>query len=520
MQRVALACAALAALISASPAPVPQIDVAQLAAATPAPSGPDSVAQAEGSGTATLFTSVTVSGVATAQATGQVNKRAYQDPSYSPYYPALATHYTTDPALAASKTTTAGQACVTQPEAGTYCGFINPLDPCAPQPDGYGPVPTPDTASAFLAYAPLHKAANAAPTTIPSANNTQYEQVFKDLNASVQGSSYLGIYSLKTYDAAKCASICDQTDLCTAFNIFAERDPSLNPTNNDSTYDPGYPTVWGQNCPNPPSMTSFRCSLFGSNIDSSMATNTGQKREQFQIVITASDGYDKTNVTIPPTCTAPFSSGPSSTSSGPSSTPSGPGNGPSGPGNGSPPPPGNGPPPPGNGPAGPGKGPGNGPSPPSPGNGPAGPGNGPSPPNNGPSPPPPKGGPGNGPSPPNNQPPPGSHCWNTPENCHSKGINAPKYHMGGKFFPGPFNPQVCSNYALLQNAINAQAGKSQCQMFNAQYLHKNGWPFGTYCSLFSTYLNGNKWGSIGTTWSGKDQYECKQSWTYSFNANW
>lgn len=37
-------------------------------------------------------------------------------------------------------------------------------------------------------------------------------------------------------------------------------------------------------------MTSFRCALFGSNIDSSMATNTGQPREQFQIVITASNG--------------------------------------------------------------------------------------------------------------------------------------------------------------------------------------------------------------------------------------
>ncbi|KAF2206490.1 hypothetical protein CERZMDRAFT_103307 [Cercospora zeae-maydis SCOH1-5] len=101
----------------------------------------------------------------------------------------------------------------------------------------------------------------------------------------------------------------------------------------------------------------------------------------------------------------------------------------------------------------------------------------------------------------------------------SKGINAPKYNLGGKFFPGQFNPQVCSIYALLQNSINAQAGKSQCQMFNARYVHKNGWPFGTYCSLFSTYLNGDKWGTIGTTWSGNDQYQCKQSWTYSFNAN-
>lgn len=45
---------------------------------------------------------------------------------YTPYYPALATGYTTDPALSATSTTTSGQACATQVEAGTYCGFINP----------------------------------------------------------------------------------------------------------------------------------------------------------------------------------------------------------------------------------------------------------------------------------------------------------------------------------------------------------------------------------------------------------
>ena len=33
-------------------------------------------------------------------------------------------------------TTSSSTACPTTPEAGTYCGFINPEDPCAPQPDG------------------------------------------------------------------------------------------------------------------------------------------------------------------------------------------------------------------------------------------------------------------------------------------------------------------------------------------------------------------------------------------------
>lgn len=213
MQRVAIACAALAAVVNASPAPAPQLDFAQLAAATPVPQGPSAL---DNSDTATLYTSVTVTGVATAQATGN-QKRAYVDTTYTPYYPALATSYTTDPALAASKTTTAGQACVTQPEAGTYCGFINPLDPCAPQPDGYGPVPTPDTASAFLAYPKLHQSAKSAPTSVPSKDGNQYTQVFKDLDGSVSGGSYLGLFTLKTYSVQDCAVRCDATDLCTAF---------------------------------------------------------------------------------------------------------------------------------------------------------------------------------------------------------------------------------------------------------------------------------------------------------------
>merc|ERR1712144_85019 len=96
---------------------------------------------------------------------------------YTPYYPAIETGYTTNPAL--SGTTTAGQACPTTPEDGTYCGFINPQDPCAAQPDGYGPVPTPDTASAFRGFEKLHASASAAPSIIASdAEGEQYEKVF------------------------------------------------------------------------------------------------------------------------------------------------------------------------------------------------------------------------------------------------------------------------------------------------------------------------------------------------------
>lgn len=122
-----LAGAALIGSAFASPAPQ-QLDFDQIAAAPVLPSGP-SVIDSDTVQTATLYTSVAISGVATAKATATSapgnQRRDATTSGYTPYYPALATGYTTDPALTA--TTTAGQACPTQPEAGTYCGFINPL---------------------------------------------------------------------------------------------------------------------------------------------------------------------------------------------------------------------------------------------------------------------------------------------------------------------------------------------------------------------------------------------------------
>lgn len=173
------------------------------------------------------------------------------------------------------------------PEAGTYCGFINPEDPCAVQPDGYGPKVTPDTVAAFEAYEPFQVDALTAPTPF------NYTNTFKDLNASVSANSYLGVYLLSSYNTTECAALCDSTNLCTGFNTYIERDPSLNPSSNTSsnaTY-----------CPNPSSITNYGCTLWGSGVDAAAATNYGQYRDQFQVVIVASNGYEKTNNTVPAT---------------------------------------------------------------------------------------------------------------------------------------------------------------------------------------------------------------------------
>lgn len=79
---------------------------------------------------------------------------------------------------------------------------------------------------------------------------------------------------------------CDNTTLCTGFNVFIERDPSLNPS---------------ANCTDPASITNYKCTLWGSGVDTASATNTGDYRDQFEVVITASNGYEKTNTTAPAT---------------------------------------------------------------------------------------------------------------------------------------------------------------------------------------------------------------------------
>ncbi|WDK22908.1 hypothetical protein CGRA01v4_14199 [Colletotrichum graminicola] len=256
---------------------------------------------------------------------------------------------------------------------------------------GNGPKVLPDTIEQFKAFPAFHQTALGAVT--PSG----YASTFKDLNASVNANTYLGLHTLQSYDVAKCASYCDSTSLCTGINIYIERDPSINP---------------GQcSCTNPSSITNYKCTLWGSGVDKAAATNFGQPRDGFQVVIAGSNGYEKTNNTTPVT-------------------------------------------------------------------------------------------------------PPG---WTKPQNCGGSIHNHPSTCLGQKFFPGPFDVNLCSSYAAAQNAQNSKFlglaswaswfGYSplKCNFFNAFMVKENGIPQGTYCSLFTqqyapsgaTYQPGN---SGGISW--------------------
>jgi len=95
----------------------------------------------------------------------------------------------------------------------------------------------------------------------------------------------MGLYTLKAYDTFQCQQLCDAAPACSSFNLYIERDPSVDP--NDPT------------CANPTSTINYKCTLWGADIDATTATNTGQYRRDFQVVITASNGYNK--LAPPPT---------------------------------------------------------------------------------------------------------------------------------------------------------------------------------------------------------------------------
>ncbi|TGO88647.1 hypothetical protein BPOR_0149g00010 [Botrytis porri] len=143
---------------------------------------------------------------------------------------------------------------------------------CEQQPAGYGPNSKPDTADAFLADPQYNKIASKAPT--PQG----YTLTFSGLKGSTQTTSYLGYKTLKSYDTVECAQYCDQQEGCIAFNIYFER---------DSTVDPGF------KCFNPPSTINYKCVKWGIQIKKETATNTGQYRKDFSVVISGSDGYNK-----------------------------------------------------------------------------------------------------------------------------------------------------------------------------------------------------------------------------------
>lgn len=142
---------------------------------------------------------------------------------------------------------------------------------CYPQPTGISHKSNPDTASAFRADPYYSSQAQAAPTPIG------FKSVFNNTQASPNADNYLGFTLLNTYDVQSCANQCNAITGCTSFNVYFERDPSVDP--NDAS------------CSNPSSVTNIKCVWWGSAISTANNVNTGQFRGQFEVAIAGSNGY-------------------------------------------------------------------------------------------------------------------------------------------------------------------------------------------------------------------------------------
>lgn len=103
-----------------------------------------------------------------------------------------------------------------------------------------------------------------------------YTRVYQNLKASAQANGYMGYSIMSGYNVQECADKCSRALGCQGFNTYFERSPSKVP---------------GPNCPNPGGAANPFCVLWGGPVTPENARNEGQWREQYHVVIAASNGY-------------------------------------------------------------------------------------------------------------------------------------------------------------------------------------------------------------------------------------
>jgi hypothetical protein len=143
---------------------------------------------------------------------------------------------------------------------------------CSPLPSGAGPVPSPDTSTAFFSSTALSSAAKDAKAP------ANYTAAYTDLHAATSAPAYLGVSELTSYNTTECASMCDAKAGCTAINIYFQRTPTRS---------------LGADCQDPPSSTLIQCVFWGEAVTRANAVNTGYTEQAFVVAIAGSNGYNK-----------------------------------------------------------------------------------------------------------------------------------------------------------------------------------------------------------------------------------
>lgn len=120
--------------------------------------------------------------------------------------------------------------------------------------------------------------ANIADLATNAKTPAGYYSNFKNLGAANSAMNYLGytVVGSATYDVDFCAKKCDAKAGCLSFNIYFERDPTVDP---------------GKDCPNPDAFANIKCSFWGTGLDTKTANNVGQWREKFWVSIAGSNAY-------------------------------------------------------------------------------------------------------------------------------------------------------------------------------------------------------------------------------------
>ncbi|KAF1834016.1 hypothetical protein BDW02DRAFT_499262 [Decorospora gaudefroyi] len=148
---------------------------------------------------------------------------------------------------------------------------------CELQPGGAGPVPGDGSVAEYL------DPSNALRTAARNAGTPSgYSKSFTDLTASTHQIGYLTYKNIESgnYDVNACAAFCNSEEFCQGFNIYYERDPSVDPA---------------ASCANPDPITNVKCAIYGYPVSENSATNQGEHREGFEVVIAGSNGYSKLN---------------------------------------------------------------------------------------------------------------------------------------------------------------------------------------------------------------------------------
>ncbi|THV78875.1 hypothetical protein D6D29_07325 [Aureobasidium pullulans] len=133
------------------------------------------------------------------------------------------------------------------------------------------------SASAFRADTIAAGKANNAVT--PSG----YALNFQNSGKASSAYGYLGYQTVPSYDPSICANKCNSITGCLAFNIYFERDPTVEP---------------GTGCTNPSAFANIKCSYWGGNLDTTTLTNGGQMRSSFEVAIAGSNGYTTTKYQV------------------------------------------------------------------------------------------------------------------------------------------------------------------------------------------------------------------------------